>query len=170
MASTPDEPTDRPADQPATPADEPTQPQSGSAVPPPAFAPPGSAVPPGPPPGYPPAGMPGSSAPPPPYVPPAGAHESIPPVPPAPRRPGVGYGVLAGFGLLVLATFAMFVTLGILPGAWGFLLPFIVIPLAAGALMFSARWRLFATGILIVFGAAWIVVVGPCAFLFGAFG
>ncbi len=52
-------------------------------------------------------------------------------------------------------------TMGFIGSIWGFLWPFILIPVLAGALMFSRRWRRFATGVLIVSAATWIIVIGP---------
>lgn len=93
-----------------------------------------------------------------------------PEAPPAAEvgRPGVGAGVATGCGLQVLGVIAFFLSLGVAT-FYGALWPFIVITVAAAALMFSRRWRRFATGVLIVSAATWIIVIGPCiALLSGA--
>jgi len=40
--------------------------------------------------------------------------------------------------------------------------PFILITVLAALLLLSKRWRRFATGMLIVSAALWVVVIGPC--------
>ena len=40
--------------------------------------------------------------------------------------------------------------------------PFILITVLAALLLFSKRWGRFATGILIVSAALWVVAIGPC--------
>jgi hypothetical protein len=74
----------------------------------------------------------------------------------------VGAGVATGCGLQVLALILFWLTAGLIGTFFGLLWPFILITVAAGALMFSHRWRRFATGALIVCAATWIVVIGPC--------
>nr|BFF10112.1 hypothetical protein GCM10025699_14150 [Microbacterium flavescens] len=60
-----------------------------------------------------------------------------------------------------------FLTTGIVTSIWGLLWPFILVPVLAGLLMFSQRWRRFATGVLIVSAATWLIVIGPCLGLLG---
>jgi hypothetical protein len=103
-------------------------------------------------------------------MPPGPSLQPEPPLPPgaasaAPvkdTRPGVWAGVGTGCGLHVIGIILMFTLLSVVGSIWGWLAPFIAIPVIAGALMFSRTWRRFATGILIVSAAAWIVVIGPC--------
>ena len=45
---------------------------------------------------------------------------------------------------------------------WGPLAPAILITAGAIALMFVKRWRRFATGVLIIAAATWLIVLGPC--------
>ncbi len=84
--------------------------------------------------------------------------------PPAPKdgRPGMGVGVATGCGLQVLAAILFFATLALAFNFFGALWPFIVITVGAALLMISRRWRRFATGVLIVSAATWIIVIGPC--------
>jgi len=42
------------------------------------------------------------------------------------------------------------------------LAPYIVLLVGSALLMISRRWRRFATGMLIMIAAAWLVVIGPC--------
>ena len=51
---------------------------------------------------------------------------------------------------------------GLIPAFFGALWPFILVTIGAALLMLSKRWRRFATGVLIVAAAPWIVVIGPC--------
>lgn len=156
--STPDEPY-----VPSEPADAPV-PEPPAADSPPPEAPPveppeSRAVPPVPPSPY---GPPGYAQ----YAPPAApnAFAGAPGAVPQARdgRPGVGPGVATGCGLQVLAVVLFFLTAGLITGIFGALWPFILVTVGAALLMISKRWRRFATGVLIVSAAAWIVVIGPC--------
>lgn len=144
---TPDQPT---ADEPPAPVDAGDDGVPGIPPPPPYTPPPGESPPP---PGEPPQ-PPGESPPPDAFASPA--------APVAESRPGVGPGVATGCGLQVLAVIAFFATGGFIAGILGILWPFIVVTVAAALLMLSRRWRRFATGVLIVSAATWIVVIGPC--------
>ena len=62
----------------------------------------------------------------------------------------------------MLAVVLFFLTAGLITGFFGALWPFILVTVGAALLMISKRWRRFATGVLIVSAAAWIVVIGPC--------
>ena len=173
--STPQEPasTGEPADAPApAPESEPVAADSLAPEAPP-LVPPGSplvppvaeGVPPVPPSPYGPAGY---AQYPPPAAPNAfavapGAPGAAGPPPKAKDgRPGVGPGVATGCGLQVLAVVLFFATAGLVAGVFGALWPFILVTVGAALLMISKRWRRFATGVLIVSAAAWIVVIGPC--------
>jgi hypothetical protein len=105
---------------------------------------------------------------------------SYPPVPPAPvpippippgagvqpgakdDRPGVGPGIATGCGLQVLAFVLFSLTAGVIGTFFGLVWPFVLVTVASAGLMFSRRWRRFATGALIVCAATWIIVIGPC--------
>lgn len=139
-------------------------PQGAGGVPPQ-----GHGVPPygGPPQAGPPAGY---GAPPPGYGPPPPGYG----VPPKRPGPGIGLGTAAGAGLFVLAIALFFATGSMMPSANGLLggssyilpfWPFIVIPLLTALLYFLPKWRRFATGVMIIFAAMWIVLVGPCVVL-----
>ena len=121
--------------------------------------------------------------------PPEGYLPAYPPIPPAPpeqapqgqspfdaqppeekdSRPGVGPGVATGCGLQVLAVILFFLTAGLIPTFFGALWPFILFTIGAALLMLSKRWRRFATGVLIVAAASWIVVIGPCIAIINGF-
>ncbi|SFI71424.1 MULTISPECIES: hypothetical protein [Microbacterium] len=184
--STPEPPDDEdaagpdaqpPAPGPTLPPDPgpPLPPDPGPPVPPPGYGapppgsvglPPGYGVPPGS--GLPPqAGQPTGYGPPPPGY-------GVPPTPPG---PGIGLGTLAGVGLFILGVVLFFATGSMMPatdgsvfGGAAFILPFwpfFVIPLLTALLYFLPAWRRFATGVLIIFAAMWIVLVGPCIVLIG---
>ena len=72
---------------------------------------------------------------------------------------GAGAGI--GCGAHVLA---LFVAMGLLSvgGVTGFLVPFVLIAVAAIVMMFFTKTRRFATGVLIIVAAVWIIVLGPC--------
>lgn len=72
---------------------------------------------------------------------------------------GAGAGI--GCGAHVLA---LFVAMGLLSvgGVTGFLVPFVLIAVAAIVMMFFPKTRRFATGVLIIVAAVWIIVLGPC--------
>lgn len=117
----------------------------------------------------------------PPHGGPAGAYGPPPPGNDAPSRPpgpGIGLGVSAGLGLFVLGLALFFATGSLMPSGNGlfggptFLVPFwpfVVIPLLTALLYFLPKWRRFATGVLIIFAAMWIVLVGPCIALIASF-
>jgi len=88
--------------------------------------------------------------------------QPTPPEPAAPGGPpGIGPGIATGCGLHVLALTLMVFGLGAF-SALGFVWPFVLVALAAAVLMFWKPWRRFATGILIVAAAMWLVFIGPC--------
>jgi predicted lipid-binding transport protein (Tim44 family) len=76
--------------------------------------------------------------------------------------PGIGPGVATGCGLHLLALALVVAFLGS-AGVFGFVAPFVVVAVGAVVLMFWKPWRRFATGILIVAAASWLVFIGPCA-------
>ena len=99
---------------------------------------------------------------------------------PAPRkRPSLGAGVGIGFAALFVGGAAPDLRLtgpGLAlrswagtSGIWGFLWPFILIVIVGVVLMFSQKWRRFATGYLIVAAAFWLIVLGPCIALLSGF-
>ena len=98
---------------------------------------------------------------------------------PAPRRrPSLGAGVGIGFAALFVGVLLLLFgspvmgwlyDLGWDVGIWGFLWPFILIVIVGVALMFSQKWRRFATGYLIVAAAFWLIVLGPCIALLSGF-
>jgi hypothetical protein len=172
---TPDEPVN--PDQPETPGEDassppaepvsPYGPDPGTDEPTPPLVPP---APPGPP------GSDVSQAPeesavpqsPNPYGPPGPAFAAAPDgTAPQDTRPGLGTGIATGCGLQVLGVVVVFGTLAYVGSIWGILWPFIIITVLAGLLMISRRWRRFATGVLIVTAAMWIVVLGPCVAVMG---
>lgn len=173
MNSTPDNPDEQvPTDQPAPmepsepeiPLSEPEPPAEPDAEPEPPAEPvapppaPGPVVPPPPDSGvYP--GQPAFD--PPGTVPPAG-YPGGPGAAPAKTGPGVWAGVATGCGLQVLGVLIFLSLIGVGTNLFGWLWPFIVIPAAAALLLIFKSWRRFATGILIVSAAMWIVVLGPC--------
>jgi hypothetical protein len=98
--------------------------------------------------------------------------------PPPPRRPSLGAGVGIGFAALFVGVLLLIFgspvlgwlyELGWDVGIWGFLWPFILIVLVGVVLMFSQKWRRFATGYLIVAAAFWLIVLGPCIALLSGF-
>ncbi|MCK6066879.1 MULTISPECIES: hypothetical protein [Microbacterium] len=115
---------------------------------------------------------PGTPPPPPPHQPPGGAPP--PPQQPPGGRRGFGGGVAAGLGIgcgaYVLGIVLALGTLGAVSTIFGFLWPFIAIAVVSIALMFSPRSRPYGTGMLIMTGAAWLIVIGPCIALLGGFG
>lgn len=142
--------------------------------------PPAAVVPPAPPPG---AGFP-PPVPPAPYpaAMPPGMYPAAPPGPeqgPPPRkRPSLGAGVGIGFAALFVAVLLLIFgspvvgwlyELGWDIGIFGFLWPFILIVVVGVVLMFSQKWRRFATGYLIVTAAFWLIVLGPCIALLSGF-
>ena len=126
----------------------------------------------------------------PPPVPPAPYPSPLPPAmypaaplgpaqgPPPRKRPSLGAGVGIGFAALFVAVLLLFLTLaasyslyemGLDLGVWAFLWPFILIVIVGVVLMFSQKWRRFATGYLIVAAAFWLIVLGPCIALLSGF-
>ncbi|KRC61077.1 hypothetical protein ASE14_09035 [Agromyces sp. Root81] len=75
--------------------------------------------------------------------------------------PGIGLGAVTGCGAYLLAVVIGLALLTI-SNVIGFFIPSVVVVVAAVALMFFPKWRRFATGILIVSAAMWIIVLGPC--------
>lgn len=71
-------------------------------------------------------------------------------------------GVSTGCGLQLLGVFLMFASLGVATNFFGYLWPFVLTTICSALLLLSDHWRRFATGVLIVSLAAWIVVIGPC--------
>jgi len=47
-------------------------------------------------------------------------------------------------------------------GIFIMLLPFIVLLVGPALLMISWKWRRFATGMLIISAAVWLIIIGPC--------
>lgn len=99
--------------------------------------------------------------------------------PPTPARKGLSFGARLGIGLgigvvaHVLGVGLMFASLEPLNGfggVFGLLWPFVLIALAAGVMMFFRATRPFATGILIIAAAMWLVVIGPCVLLITSLG
>lgn len=155
--SAPDPPDEQP--QPGSPSDEqePSPPPSTSPLPPH----PGPSVP-----------LSGYCPPPPGTTPPPGYHGPPPPAtPPARRGLGVGAGVGIGFGMQALAVllFIGTIIIGIASNIFAALWPFIVVTIAAAVLMFFPKWRRLATGVLIVSGATWLIVIGPCIAILSSF-
>lgn len=153
MSNPPDDPA---ADSSADASDEqpPAQPAVESAAPrayPPGAAPqqpsPSGAYPPG---AYPPGAYP-----------PGAYGQAAYAAQPAAKPLGVGAGAGIGCGAHVLA---LFVAMGLLSvgGVTGFLVPFVLIAVAAIVMMFFPKTRRFATGVLIIVAAVWIIVLGPC--------
>jgi hypothetical protein len=166
------EPAAPTAPEPAAPA--PGSPQ-GYAPAPPGYGPPPGSVPAqgyAPPPGwgqqppgtaaygapgtYPGSGLPASAV-------PAGAQP-----PTGPKRPPLWAGLLSGVGLQIAGLVVMLMLLSVTFSLSGngavfiMLLPFIVLLVGPALLMISWRWRRFATGVLIISAATWLVIIGPC--------
>jgi len=97
------------------------------------------------------------------------------PTPPARRGLSfgawVGIGLAIGFGLQIIGVILLLVTLstGLATTVWVVLWPFLLIILAAIVLMFFAKTRGAATGILIVSAGMFLVIIGPCIALLGGF-
>ena len=94
------------------------------------------------------------------------------------ERPSLGAGVGIGFAALFVGVLLLLFgspvlgwlyDLGWDVGIWGFLWPFILIVIVGVVLMFSQKWRRFATGYLIVAAAFWLIVLGPCIALLSGF-
>ena len=103
--------------------------------------------------------LPGPGSPTPGY---AGYGAVPPPDAPPERGPGVGAGIGIGFVLQLAGVVLFLLTLFVIPYPVLMLWPFILITVGFAALLFSKKWRRFATGVLIVAAAMWIVVIGPC--------
>ena len=131
----------------ATPAEETP---SGEAAPPPPAAPYAAWAPPTP---------PGQAPPTQGYA----GYGAVPPIDAPPeKRPSVGAGIGIGFVLQLAGVVLFLLTLFMIPYPVLMLWPFILITVGFAALLFSKKWRRFATGVLIVAAAMWIVVIGPC--------
>jgi hypothetical protein len=107
------------------------------------------------------------------YFPPASdqpavdAEASAPSPADAPSKPpGVWLGLLAGCGMQILGLVIFMTMVTLTTNLFGALWGFMLFTVAAIALMFSKRWRRFATGILIISAATWIIVIGPCLGLY----
>lgn len=88
---------------------------------------------------------------------------AVPPIDAPPeKRPSVGAGIGIGFVLQLVGVVLFLLTLFVIPYPVLMLWPFILITVGFAALLFSRKWRRFATGVLIVAAAMWIVVIGPC--------
>lgn len=89
---------------------------------------------------------------------------------PPPPRKGLSFGAGLGIGIAIgvvahaLGIGAMFLGISIAGGGTPlvFLWPFILIALAAAVMMFFAKTRPFATGILIIAASMWLLIIGPC--------
>jgi hypothetical protein len=78
----------------------------------------------------------------------------------------VWLGLLAGCGMQILGLVIFMTMVTLTTNLFGALWGFMLFTVAAIALMFSKRWRRFATGILIISAATWIIVIGPCLGLY----
>jgi len=152
------------------PEPDPTQPPDGASPPPAGWVPPAGGsegAPAAPPPGW-------SATPPPggwPTPPPPGWSATPPPGSPPPRRRfSVLAGILVGVGAFILsaliATVLVLSSLGSTTSGIGPLIgvavTFLIAPVVAIVMLFSPRTRPGAAGILIIFAAGWILLVGPC--------
>jgi hypothetical protein len=99
-------------------------------------------------------------------------------MPPAPARKGLSFGAGLGIGIAIgvvahiLGIIAMFASANVLNGSGGILAllwPFLLIAVAAIVMMFFRPTRSYATGILIIAAAMWLVIIGPCIVLLGGF-
>jgi hypothetical protein len=77
-------------------------------------------------------------------------------------------GLLSGVGLQIAGLVVMLMLLSVayaVPGNGAvviMLLPFIVLLVGPALLMISWKWRRFATGVLIISAAVWLIIIGPC--------
>ncbi len=84
------------------------------------------------------------------------------------KRPPLWAGLLSGVGLQIAGLVVMVMLLSVAFSLSGngavfiMLLPFIVLLVGPALLMISWRWRRFATGVLIISAATWLVIIGPC--------
>ena len=85
------------------------------------------------------------------------------------KRPPLWAGILTGLGLQILGLVAMLLLLTVsfsiqtgMGGIFILLAPFIVLLVGPALLMISWRWRRFATGVLIISAAVWLIIIGPC--------
>ncbi|BDZ40493.1 hypothetical protein [Microbacterium suwonense] len=69
------------------------------------------------------------------------------------------------FGIVLM--FSSLGALGGVGGMFGLLWPFLLIAVASIAMMFFAKTRSYATGILIIAAAMWLVIIGPCIVILG---
>lgn len=145
------------AESPEQPVAEPPAQATGQQPTPPPASQPGQQYPAGP---YPPAQYPAGQYPPGAY-PPGAYGQAAYAAQPAAKPLGVGAGAGIGCGAHVLA---LFVAMGLLSvgGVTGFFVPFVLIAVAAIVMMFFPKTRRFATGVLIIVAAVWIIVLGPC--------
>ncbi|MFC7788789.1 hypothetical protein ACU045_07370 [Microbacterium sp. MAHUQ-60] len=99
-------------------------------------------------------------------------------MPPAPTRKGLSFGAGLGIGIAigivahVLGIVAMFAVLSTMngdAGIIGLVWPFLLIAIAAVVMMFFRATRPYATGVLIIAAAMWLVIIGPCIMLLGGF-
>lgn len=87
---------------------------------------------------------------------------------PAHRTMSIGAGIGVGVGLFFLSCVAAFIVVAAMLGSSGLgptyalIGVFLVVPVIAVVMLFFPRLRRGGTGILIVFAAGWLVVVGPC--------
>ena len=82
---------------------------------------------------------------------------------PEPARPhSVGQGVGIAFVAYFVGVVLVMGTASAIPYPLLKLWPFILIVVLSALLLFSKKWRRFATGMLIVSAALWIIVIGPC--------
>lgn len=98
--------------------------------------------------------------------------------PPAPARTGLSFGAGLGIGIAIgvvahiIGIVLMFASIGVSSGDGGplvLLWPFLLIALAAAVMMFFTATRSFATGILLIAAAMWLVIIGPCIAILGGF-
>ena len=168
MSNTPDDPAAEPPGKPGEPVDPgpSVEPAAGPSAPQvPASPPPVSGSYPQPPYDQQPYGQQPYGQPPCPQQPPAYGQPYA--VPPGGQKPlGAGAGAGIGCGAHVIAFFLAGSLAG-LAGVWGFFLPFVLIAVAAIVMMFFPQTRKFATGVLIIVAAAWIIVLGPCFAIIG---
>ena len=85
------------------------------------------------------------------------------------KRPPLWAGILTGLLLQLLGVVVMVGLLTVsmsnqtqMGGILILLSPFIVLLVGPALLMISWRWRRFATGVLIISAAVWLIIIGPC--------
>jgi hypothetical protein len=70
----------------------------------------------------------------------------------------------------VIGIVAMFASVNVVNSGGGILVllwPFLLIAVAAIVMMFFRATRPYATGVLIIAAAMWLVIIGPCIVLLG---